>query len=255
MTTNDAATPSSSDKDRLVDAVLFDLHNTTLQGDYFVVGLIHVGELVADWWKVDPASFPTTFYPAAEAAMRRYSHDDFYLMRDVFADALGMVGRDCGTDPTDDELFELVVALWDAAVPAAVPMDGAIETFDALRDAGLKVGIVSFADRGMFEGLITQLGFADHVDIAVSSEAARSCKPHAGIFQHALDALGVPAERAMFVGDQIDSDVVGGNRLGMVTVHIPPAHWGANTNAFGDDPMMTPDHRLATLREVVDLVI
>jgi ribonucleotide monophosphatase NagD (HAD superfamily) len=37
----------------------------------------------------------------------------------------------------------------------------------------------------------------------------------------------------MFVGDQIDSDVVGGNRLGMVKVHITSGQYDANIDAFG----------------------
>jgi FMN phosphatase YigB (HAD superfamily) len=59
----------------------------------------------------------------------------------------------------------------------------------------------------------------------------------------------------MFVGDQIDSDVVGGNRLGMVTVHITSGQYDANIDAFGDGPITIPDHRLTSLHEVVDLVV
>ncbi len=250
--------PSSATSDevgRTIIAVLFDLHNTTLHDDYVFVGLLHVGELVADRWGVDAASFTPAFWQAVRVAMRDYIDVDYYPMRDVFVDALRMVGHDCGADPTDEELFDLELELWTAAIPAARPMDGAIETFDALRAAGVKVGVVSFADDWVFDGLIDQLGFADHVDVAVCSETARSCKPHPGIFRHALDALGVPADRAMFVGDQIDSDVVGGNRLGMVTVHIPRSHEGTDIDAFGDDPITMPDHRLESLREVVDIVI
>ena len=257
MTTNITNAMSNAPGDeaaRLVDAVLFDLHNTTLSGDYAVVGVAHVGELAAQRWGVDPASVPPAFGPALKTAMQAYIDLDYYPMRDMFVDAWRIVGRELGADPGDDELSELEVAFWTAAIPAARPVDGAIETFDALRAAGIKVGVVSIADDWVFDALIDQLGFADHLDVAVCSETAKSCKPHAGIFRYALDALGVPAERAMFVGDTIDSDVVGGNRLGMVTVHIPGGGHNADIDAFGHDPSSVPDHRLTSLREVVDLV-
>jgi FMN phosphatase YigB (HAD superfamily) len=129
--------------------------------------MIHVGELVADRWGIDPASMPAAFWRAIRVAMQDYIDLDYHLMRDVFVDALRMVGRECGGDPTDEELVDLEVASWVAGVPVARPMDGAIETFDALRAAGIKVGVVSFADDRVFDEPIHQLGFADHVDVAV----------------------------------------------------------------------------------------
>jgi len=255
MTTNALSTATADHTTRLVDAVLFDLHNTTLAGDYSVVGVDHVGELMAQRWGVDPTSVATAFGPAVKVAMHGYIDVDYYPMRDMFVDAWRIVGRELGADPSDDELSELEVAFWRAGIPAARPVEGAIETFDALRVAGIKVGVVSIADDWVFDALIDQLGFTDHVDVAVCSETAKSCKPHAGIFRHALDALAVPAERTMFVGDTIDSDIVGGNRLGMVTVYIPGGVHNADIDAFGDDPIATPDHRLTSLREVVDLIV
>jgi hypothetical protein len=38
MTTDAPSSMATDETDRLVDAVLFDLHNTTLQGDYASVG-------------------------------------------------------------------------------------------------------------------------------------------------------------------------------------------------------------------------
>ena len=42
--------------------------------------------------------------------------------------------------------------------------------------------------------------------------------PTAEIFERALDALGVSAEAALFVGDRLDEDVRGAAELGMTTV-------------------------------------
>ena len=123
--------------------------------------------------------------------MGRYHSLDFYVMGDVFADAFSTYAATAGVEPSDDELAELIDLMWEANLQAVRPMDGAIKTFDALR-ASSGVGVVSWADEGVFDRLIEQLGFGDHVDVAAVSETARSCKPHPGIFQYALDALSVP---------------------------------------------------------------
>jgi putative hydrolase of the HAD superfamily len=42
-------------------------------------------------------------------------------------------------------------------------------------------------------------------------------KPHPAIFQRALDELGVAAERTLFVGDSLATDLGGAAALGMRT--------------------------------------
>jgi putative hydrolase of the HAD superfamily len=239
---------------RAIDAVLFDLHNTTLDGDYAAVGVAHVGDLMARRWGVDPAAFEAAFLPGIRQAMRSYIDRDFYLMSDVFVDAFRHIAGELGIEADDAELAWLDREMWSANIPAARPTDGAIETMDALRALGIKVGIVSWADTDVFDRLIEHLGFAEHVDVAVCSQDARSCKPHPGIFRVALDALGTTPERTIFVGDSVDGDVVGGNRLGMVTALVARSEFSADIDAFGDDPVTVPDHFLTSLADVVDVV-
>ena len=237
-----------------IDAVLFDLHNTTMDGSYASVGVASVASVIAPRWGVAEGGVDQGFWQGVRAVMGRYHSLDFYLMGDVFADAFRQIAATAGVEPSDDELAELIDLMWEANLPAVRPMDGAIETFDALRASGRGVGVVSWADEGVFDRLIEQLGFGDHVDVAVCSETARSCKPHPGIFQYALDALGVPPGRAMFVGDSIDQDIVGGNRLGMTTVLVDATRYSSDIGAFGDDPLTVPDHRTGALTDVLDLV-
>ena len=45
-------------------------------------------------------------------------------------------------------------------------------------------------------------------------------KPDIEIFEHLLDALGVPANQALFVGDTYETDIVGAARAGMHTAWI-----------------------------------
>jgi FMN phosphatase YigB (HAD superfamily) len=57
----------------------------------------------------------------------------------------------------------------------------------------------------------------------------------------------------MFVGDSVESDVVGGNWVGMRTV-LRTAHEFAIGDESNNDPLTHPDHRANHLVEVLDLL-
>jgi putative hydrolase of the HAD superfamily len=91
---------------------------------------------------------------------------------------------------------------------------------EALRKRGLKLGLVSNASDPP-EDLHRELadsGVAERIDYAVFSSEVGHRKPDAEIFERALDALGVRADSALFVGDRLDEDVRGAAELGMTTV-------------------------------------
>jgi len=91
---------------------------------------------------------------------------------------------------------------------------------EALRKRGLKLGLVSNAADPP-EDLRRELGdsgIAERIDYAVFSSEVGRRKPDAEIFERALEALGVPPEAALFVGDRLEEDVRGAAELGMTTV-------------------------------------
>ncbi len=58
------------------------------------------------------------------------------------------------------------------------------------------------------------------IDITVVSGDVNLRKPHPQIFNLALKYLGVKPSRAMFVGDTLETDVVGSKNIGMTSIHI-----------------------------------
>lgn len=53
-------------------------------------------------------------------------------------------------------------------------------------------------------------------------------KPGTKGFREALSQTGIRKEEALVVGDQIFTDILGGNRAGITTVLIRPMAWGKN---------------------------
>ena len=73
-------------------------------------------------------------------------------------------------------------------------------------------------------------------------------KPGAEIFERALEALGVRAEAALFVGDRLYEDVRGASELGMTTVQ---ALWfRADDHPEGGEP----DYQAFTQMDVLNVV-
>jgi HAD superfamily hydrolase (TIGR01509 family) len=81
-----------------------------------------------------------------------------------------------------------------------------------LRDAGLRVGLVSNSARDVH-------GFARHhrleIDAGITSFSHGKTKPHASIFRAVLDLLEVSPEAAAMVGDTVEDDIDGARALGM----------------------------------------
>ncbi|MFI5271591.1 MAG: HAD family hydrolase [Ktedonobacterales bacterium] len=103
-------------------------------------------------------------------------------------------------------------------------------------------GVRLFADAGVIErlrgryhvGIITNgaddagpdsqrakalhTGLLDRVDSFLASDAADARKPDPRIFALALERAGVAPAEALYAGDAVESDVVGANRAGMLSV-------------------------------------
>jgi len=96
--------------------------------------------------------------------------------------------------------------------------DDALPFMRALRSRGVKVAIVSDCSEHTRD-LLESNGVADLADALVLSCEVGAEKPAAEIFSHALDQLGVPARRAVFVDDQ-PSYCEGAAALGIAAVQV-----------------------------------
>jgi putative hydrolase of the HAD superfamily len=95
-----------------------------------------------------------------------------------------------------------------------------ITTLQALRDRGLRLGIVSnaaYLPRLMNQQLAA-LGLAAYFDAVTFSSEVGVRKPHRAIYEDALKKLGAEPSRTVFVGDRVREDVQGPKALGMRAV-------------------------------------
>jgi putative hydrolase of the HAD superfamily len=134
---------------------------------------------------------------------------------------------------------------WEVTVdhdPAAVPV------LTVLRERGLRTGLLSNTHwpRELHERWLQEADLLDLLDVRLYTSAMTHMKPHAEAFRALLDAVGVRAERAVFVGDRLRDDISGAQAVGMRTVHLtgrPVEGWD-----------VVPDAELVTLDGLVELV-
>jgi putative hydrolase of the HAD superfamily len=151
-------------------------------------------------------------------------------------------GLEDGFDPTPETSFRRTVEI-DAAAIAEVGVGPMPEAFyrrlsdlfmeartwhvfpdantalDELRTRGLRVGAVSNWVWTLPE-LLETLGLAAQFDFVAASSRVGFEKPNPGIFLHALREAGVRPEEALHVGDHLDADVEGAQRVGIGAVLI-----------------------------------
>lgn len=90
--------------------------------------------------------------------------------------------------------------------------DDSRPTLALLREAGLKLGLISNGQRDLEEFVVHH---SLDVDVAVGSRAHGRAKPHASIFESALAALGIGADETVMVGDSITDDIEGARAVGI----------------------------------------
>jgi putative hydrolase of the HAD superfamily len=151
--------------------------------------------------------------------------------------------------PVDDVLHDRAVASYlDHWAPTTVARRDARETLHALRERGLRTGLLSNTHwpREQHESWLARDGLLDLLDARIYTSDLDVVKPHADAFRALLDAVGVDASDAVFVGDRLWDDVYGAAQAGMRTV------WIRNDEVPPYD--VTPDAVVDTLPEVVAAV-
>lgn len=108
--------------------------------------------------------------------------------------------------------------VWSQVLP------GARAGMDALVGSGARVAIVSNSDGTVAASLASRHLVPEGTPV-LDSGAVGISKPDPAIFLLALEALGVPAERACHVGDVPSVDVVGARAAGVRPLHLDPVGW------------------------------
>jgi putative hydrolase of the HAD superfamily len=231
----------------VLDAVLFDWGHT-LMDFVWDDGLVEAG-VRAGLAAIDAPE------DAARTVTARYKGEalltDWEVPEEVeYVPLVRQMLADAGVGVDDAQLERYLLAEHEAWAPARRPASMSHALLDALRERGLKTGLVSntMDPRWLLLRDLDEQGLAERFDAVVFSSDIGVRKPRPEIFQHALAELGVTADRALFVGDRLIADIRGARDVGMRTVQ---AMW---YRAEESEDGTEPDFRAFTQFDVLNVV-
>ena len=168
------------------------------------------------------------------------------------AEQLRALCRGLGVDVTPAQLARAVEMRVDFVRGVLVPRDDAASTLAALRERGLKVGVISDCSEEVVAAW-PETPLAPLVDEAVLSAAVGMKKPDPRVYELACRRLGVEPSACLFVGDGGSRELTGASAVGMAAVLIRTPE-DVGDDAFRRDAEEWEGPRVAALQEVLELL-
>ncbi len=211
--------------DRTIKAILFDLGETLLDfGKISTTRVFREGARSSHAYlkSMGQAAGPFEWYCWKNLIRLRLRTFISSLTGNDF-DAFGLlqkVGRRTGFKLTDEQWTEYAWRWYAPLGAIGKVQEDTAQALAALRDGGLKLGIVSntFVNRESLERHMKEYGILDFFPVRIYSYECAQRKPSREIFEAAAEAIGEPFENIAFVGDRIDNDIEPALKHGMLAV-------------------------------------
>jgi 2-haloalkanoic acid dehalogenase type II len=174
-----------------------------------------------------------------EAIQFELIQGDYRSYKEILVDALrewcGERGYRWNTN--DGQALEEAMRAWQ-------PFPDTAPALRRVRDAGIRLVIVSNTDRDIIEHTLRQLDVP--FDDVQTAEDVRAYKPDEQVFRKALQRIGEPPERVLHVAFGFKYDIGPAQRLGMRTAWV-------NRRAEAAPGAVTPDHEWRDLWGLAEL--
>jgi putative hydrolase of the HAD superfamily len=169
-----------------------------------------------------------------------------YTVYDLLEEALPQMGLGV----TGEDLAACVTAFESIPDPTG-PRDDALPTLTALQAAKLRLGLISnsWSTPASRDEELYRAGLLELLEVRVYSSDMDVMKPHPAIFNRGLAELGVAASQAAMVGDILEMDIAGAQRVGMRAIWLD-----ARGRGLPEDAPVRPDARIEQLGELIDVL-
>lgn len=224
---------------RRYDALMIDFYGTLTAGDRMAVDQ-------ACRKLIDTCGLNTTSQEFAVKWGKRFfkliddsNHESFRTLHECELISLHETMNNTVIDFDPTPFVSIIEAYW-----ADPPLQ--LDVYDCLKQIDIPICCVSNADTRPLLQAIEKHGLK--FDAIISSEDVRCYKPNSGIFQRAMEILGVQADRVMHIGDSLHSDIGGASGCGIA------ATWICREDRIHDIGNCKPDYEISTLADLPSIL-
>ena len=188
-------------------AVTFDVGGTLIE-PWPSVGHVYAAVAARHGAKGLAAGLLNRKFAAAWRAAKRFNHS-----RSAWATLVDATFRGLTERPPSRTFFSELYARF--AAPSAWRIyEDVVPTLEVLAARGLRLGVISNWDERL-RPLLERLKLARYFEAIIVSREVGSAKPARRIFDHAVQALGLPPGAVLHVGDSLSMDVRGARAAGL----------------------------------------
>ncbi len=213
-------------------------------------------EIAAEGYEAGVAALARDGLPEARALLDYFEQHETELFAlgvddeiDI-ADVLRRAFAHHGVDVTDGDVRLFLTASRDVFASYYSLASTTHALLEALRRRGLALALVAntASPEWLLRPVLEEQGLVERLDVIVLSSEVGKRKPHPAPFERALGELGAAPGEALFVGDRLETDVVGASRTGIATVQ---ALW---FRADDSDAGVEADYQAFTQMDVLNVV-
>jgi len=122
----------------------------------------------------------------------------------------------------------------------------AIDTLEYFRNCGCRLALITNGSAETQRGKIERFNLTPHFDCILIEGECGVGKPDERIFQHALEQLNATAQEAWMIGDDLERDIAGTQKLGIFTIWVD---WEGK--GLPESTAIRPDRIIRTIAELL----
>ncbi|MGA9531190.1 MAG: HAD family hydrolase [Anaerolineales bacterium] len=152
-----------------------------------------------------------------------------------------------------DHLDEALRRMFAVSEAHWIPSESAAPVLRSIHQAGYRIGMISNASDGdNVRRLVEKVGVDDYVEPIVVSAEVGVRKPAPAIFEALLSAWQLPPDQLVMIGDTLNADIIGAQRVGMHQVWLrSAADRPDNMAAYGQ---VEPEWAIDNLAAVLEIL-
>lgn len=224
----------------MIRAVLFDLDNTLL--DFVKMKLACSRESVKAMIKAGLVMDEELAYKKLLSVYSKTSFEDPLIFEHFLKLTVGKI---------DYKVLSAAIVAYRRIVNGLlIPYEGVHETLKLLKGK-LLLGLVTDAPRLKAWIRISSAGLSDYFNIVITLGDSKFKKPNKAPFIKALKQLKLKPEEVLFVGDNLERDIAGANKVGMKTAF---AHYGYFLKEKPANKDEKPDYVIYKFKELLNVI-